>query len=159
MDKKHNPDEIVTFKKKINKIFRHMAERTSRIMGTPQVFFVAIFLIVVWALSGLYFEFSDTWQLIINTATTIGTFLIVILIQNTQYRDARSIHLKLDELIRGTKNSRNRFLEIEEQSDEEIDELKAEFKKLREEYIEHLKEDLEKKLKKRRKKAKAKKKS
>ena len=121
--------------------FRHMAEKTAHLMGSPGVFVLAVFLIGLWAISGFYFDFSDTWQLVINTATTIGTFLIVILIQNTQNREARSIQLKLDELILGTKRSRNKLLKIEDQSDEELDELKKEFVKLREKYISHLKKD------------------
>lgn len=128
-----------------NTRFRRMAEKTSRFMGSPLVFFIALFLILVWGATGFYFNFNNTWQLIINTATTIGTFLIVILIQNTQNRDARSIQLKLDELLRGTKDSRDSFMEIEEESDEEIDALKKEFKKLREEYINHLKDEEKKK--------------
>ncbi len=119
----------------INMTFRHMAEKTSRFMGSPLVFFLSLLLVILWGVSGFFFGFSDTWQLVINTATTIATFLIVILIQNTQNRDTRSIQLKLDELLRGTKNSRNSFLEIEEQSDEELDEFKQEFKALKEKYM------------------------
>lgn len=120
---------------KIHSTFRRMAEITSKKMGSPFVFFVALFLIIVWALSGFYLNFDEKWQLIINTGTTIATFLMVILIQNTQYRETRSMQLKLDELLYGTKTTRDSFLEIEEESDEELDELKAKFKQLREEYI------------------------
>lgn len=130
-----------SFNSKFKMAFRHMAEKTSHLMGSPLIFFFAVFLIALWGMSGFYFGFSDTWQLVINTATTIGTFLIVILIQNTQNRDARSIQLKLDELLRGTKNSRNSLVKIEDQSDEELDELREEFKVLREEYVSHLKKD------------------
>lgn len=126
--------------KPVKSAFRRMAEATSRLMGSPPVFFIALFVIILWGISGFYFDFDNTWQLIINTATTIGTFLIVILIQNMQNRETRSIQLKLDELVRGIKSARDSFLEIEEQSDEEIDELKKEFKKLREDYFDHLKE-------------------
>jgi low affinity Fe/Cu permease len=122
----------------LNLRFRHLAERVSRRLGSPLVFFIALILIIAWALTGFYFDFNNTWQLIINTGTTIATFLMVILIQNTQVRDAKSINLKLDELVLGTKATRNSLLEIEEQSDEEIDALKEEYKKLREKYIAHL---------------------
>lgn len=123
---------------KINLLFRHLATQTSRIMGSPMAFLISLVLIIIWALTGFLFHFSDTWQLIINTGTTIGTFLLVILIQNTQNRDAKSINLKLDELLYGIKTARNSLMEIEEQSDEEIDALKEEYKKLREKYIAHL---------------------
>lgn len=129
----------------LNYLFRRFAEKTARFMGSPLVFIIAIILIFVWAATGFCFQYSDTWQLIINTGTTIATFLIVILIQNTQYRDSKSIHLKLDELVRGTKTTRNSLLEIEEQSDEEIDALKEEYKKLREKYIAHLEKKHKKK--------------
>jgi low affinity Fe/Cu permease len=122
-------------KKRTKDSFRKIAEITSRRMGSPFVFFFALFLIILWAFSGFYLHFNEKWQLIINTGTTIATFLMVILIQNTQYRETRSIQLKLDELLYGTKNTRNSFLEIEEESDEELDELKKKFKELREAYI------------------------
>ena len=91
----------------------------------------AVSVIAVWGLSGHLFHYSDTWQLIINTGTTIVTFLMVFLIQNTQNRDARAMHLKLDELIRGVKGARNTLMDLEELSDEELDRLQAEFKRLR----------------------------
>lgn len=121
------------------KFFRRLAETASHLLGSSQVFAIAIFLIILWALSGFYFGFNDTWQLVINTATTIGTFLMVILIQNTQTRESKSIQLKLDELLYGTKKTRDELMEIEEQSDEEIDALKEEFKKIREAYIAKIK--------------------
>lgn len=136
MAKKKIPPPIK--KNTINHLFRYFAEKTARIMGSPLVFFIAILLIIVWGITGFYFNFSDTWQLIINTGTTIATFIIVILIQNTQNRDSKAIHLKLDELVRGIKTTRNSLLEIEEQSDEEIDELKKEYKQLREKYMVHI---------------------
>lgn len=119
--------------------FRLIAETTSRQMGSPAAFLIALLLILIWVGSGFYLRFSEKWQLIINTGTTIATFLMVILIQNTQYREARSIQLKLDEMLYGTKNTRNFFLEIEEESDEELDLLKKEFMELREKHIERLK--------------------
>src|SRR5205085_3048507 len=109
-------------------------------LGSPLSFFSAIALILIWAASGFFFDFNETWQLIINTGTTIATFLMVILIQNTQYREARSTQLKLDELLYGTKNTRDSFLQIEEESDEELDLLKKNFHDLRVKYIERMKQ-------------------
>lgn len=120
---------------KVRGTFRLIAEKASRGLGSSITFIVAIILIIIWGISGLYFDFNNTWQLIINTATTIATFLIVILIQNTQTRESRSIQLKLDELVYGTKKTRNILLDIEEQSDEEMDKFQEEFRKLRKKYI------------------------
>lgn len=122
----------------INLRFRHLATQTSKVIGTPLAFLIAIILIIIWALAGFFFHFTDTWQLIINTFTTIGTFLLVILVQNTQNRDAKSINLKLDELLHGVGRARDSLMEIEEQSDEELDSLKEEFRVIREKYIKHL---------------------
>lgn len=133
-------------KDRLEFVFRYIAEITSRQMGSPLAFCLAFFLIILWATSGFYLGFDERWQLIINTGTTIATFLIVILVQNTQYREARSIQLKLDELLYGTKHTRDSFLEIEEASDEELDLLKEEFKKVREKYIKRLQEKKKKKL-------------
>lgn len=133
-------------KDRIQSIFRYVAEVTSRRMGSPVAFLSALFLIILWVASGFYLGFDQRWQLIINTGTTIATFLMVILIQNTQYREARSTQLKLDEILYGTKNTRDSFLEIEEESDEELDLLKEEFKELREKYIERLKHKKKKRL-------------
>lgn len=135
MSKKSKKNTLSWKKSKTKQVFRLMAEKTSRLMGSPLVFFIAVFLILLWAFSGFYFGFDNTWQLIINTATTIGTFLMVILVQNTQTRETKSMQLKLDELLHGTKNTRDSLMEIEEQSDDEMEELKQEFKKLRENYI------------------------
>src|SRR5262249_25786233 len=90
-------------------------------------FISAVAVLVLWAISGLYFHFSDTWQLIINTGTTIVTFLVVFLIQNTQNRDAKAFHLKLDELIRSHSPARNDMIDIERLSDEELDELEKRY--------------------------------
>jgi low affinity Fe/Cu permease len=139
MKKDSVPENPTVLKHRLRSIFRHLAEVTSRRMGSPLAFFSALFLIVLWAASGFYLGFDERWQLIVNTGTTIATFLMVILIQNTQYREARSTQLKLDELLYGTKNTRDSFLEIEEESDEELDLLKEEFKTLRKKYIERLK--------------------
>ena len=112
-------------------IFRRFAHRVSELVGSPWAFFVACVILVFWALTGPFFNFSDTWQLIINTGTTIVTFLVVFLIQNTQNRDARAIHLKLDELIRAVKGARNTLLDLEEMSDEELERFHQEFIELR----------------------------
>ena len=112
--------------------FRKFAYITSRLVGSPWVFVAAVVLIVGWALSGPIFGFSDTWQLVINTTTTIITFLMVFLIQNTQNRDAEAIHLKLDELIRAIHTARTRLVDLEDLSDEQLDELREEFQQIRE---------------------------
>lgn len=132
-------DSSLKPKIKLHSIFRHMAEMTSRRLGSPIAFISALILIILWAISGFYLGFDERWQLIINTGTTIATFLMVILIQNTQYREARSTQLKLDEILYGTKNTRDFFLDIEEESDEELDLLKEEFRKIREIHLERLK--------------------
>ena len=124
-------------KKKIS--FRRLAEKASRIFGSSIAFFLALCFIFLWAISGFYFRFDDTWQLIINTATTIGTFVMVILVQNTQTRESRSMQLKLDELLYGTKNTRDSLVKIENESDAEMDRLDEEFKRLRKEYLAHQK--------------------
>ncbi len=115
----------------LNLIFRKIAHRTSVIVGSPFAFICAGLIIIVWAITGPYFQFSDTWQLIINTGTTILTFLMVFLIQNTQNRDAKAIHLKLDELIRSHKQARNQLVDLEDMSDDELYALQKEFEKLR----------------------------
>jgi len=118
----------------MNDLFRRFAQRTSQIVGSPWAFITALFLLILWGISGSLFKFSDTWQLVINTATTIVTFLIVFLIQNTQNRDAKAIHLKLDELIRAVKGARNALVDLEDMSDEQLEELKEQFIKLSKRY-------------------------
>jgi low affinity Fe/Cu permease len=110
--------------------FRKFAHRSSELVGTPWTFLVAVAVVILWALSGPLFGFSDTWQLVINTGTTVVTFLMVFLIQNTQNRDAKAIHLKLDELIRAMNGARNGLLNLEALSDEELKRLQEEFEKL-----------------------------
>lgn len=117
---------------KLKDSFRHFAQTVSSVAGSPQAFILAVVLIVAWALSGPFFNFSDSWQLVINTSTTIMTFLMVFLIQNTQNRDARAIHLKLDELIRSMRSARNSLVDLENMSDDELDALQDEFRKFRE---------------------------
>lgn len=110
--------------------FRKIASRVSMATGSAWAFLLAFMIVIVWALTGPMFGFSNTWQLIINTGTTIGTFLMVFLIQNTQNRDGRAIQLKLDELIRATR-ARDSFIDLEDLSDEDMDFLNEEFHKLR----------------------------
>ena len=114
--------------------FSRFAKWTSSKLGHPLAFFIAVLIIVVWALAGPIFHFSDTWQLVINTGTTIITFLMVFLIQNTQNRDAKVIHLKLDELIRVIEKARNHLVDLEDLSEDELDRLQKEFEKLRAEF-------------------------
>lgn len=115
----------------MNELFRKFAARTSKMVGTGWAFIIAVTVIIVWAVTGPIFKYSDTWQLIINTGTTIVTFMMVFLIQNTQNRDAKAIHLKLDELIHGLRGPHTGFVDLEELSDEELDELENTFRKLR----------------------------
>jgi low affinity Fe/Cu permease len=112
-------------------LFRKFAHRVSLVVGTPGAFIVALFVLAAWAASGPVFGFSDTWQLIINTGTTIVTFLMVFLIQSTQNRDANAIHLKLDELIRATSNARDDLVALELMSDADLEGLEKDFERLR----------------------------
>ena len=115
----------------MNDLFRKFAAFTSERAGSPWAFLLAIGSLVVWAATGPLFRFSDTWQLVINTGTTIVTFLMVFLIQNTQNRDARAMHLKLDELLRAVQGARTRLVDLEECTDEELNELQEAFRRLR----------------------------
>ena len=115
----------------MKEIFRKFSQKTAQAMGTPWAFLIAVVLIIAWAFSGPFFGYSDTWQLIINTSTTIATFLMVFLIQNTQNRDAKALHLKLDELIRSLKDARTDLVDLEDLSDEELEKLQEEFHRLR----------------------------
>jgi low affinity Fe/Cu permease len=113
--------------------FRGFAHATAERAGRSYVFLLAVAAVGVWAATGPAFHYSDTWQLVINTSTTIITFLMVFLIQNTQNRDAQAVHLKLDELIRANRHARNALLGLEGMSDDELAELQVEFTKLRDE--------------------------
>jgi low affinity Fe/Cu permease len=115
----------------VSDAFRVFARRTSVKLGSAWAFVGALFIIIVWAITGPTFHFSDTWQLIINTGTTIVTFLMVFLIQNTQNRDAKAMHLKLDEVIRALKKARNEMVDLEELSDEELGKLEDQFRRIR----------------------------
>src|SRR2546423_7649567 len=115
----------------VSDTFRVFARHSSIILGTAWSFAGALFVILVWGLTGPTFHFSDTWQLIINTGTTIVTFLMVFLIQNTQNRDAKAVHLKLDELIRALKGARNELVDLEKLSDEALTSLETQFERVR----------------------------
>ena len=115
----------------VSDAFRVFARRSSIILGSAWSFAGAVLVILVWLLTGPTFHFSDTWQLIINTATTVITFLMVFLIQNTQNRDAKAMHLKLDEIIRAIKDARDELVDLEDLSDEDLKKLEEQFKQLR----------------------------
>jgi low affinity Fe/Cu permease len=116
---------------KVGDWFGHFSSRASVWLGSKWAFSGAVLIIIGWAFTGPMFHYSDTWQLVINTGTTIVTFLMVFLIQNTQNRDARAINLKLDELIHAISRAKNQMIEIEKLTDEELDTLQARFEKIR----------------------------
>jgi low affinity Fe/Cu permease len=111
-------------------VFRRFARHAAETLGSSWAFLAALLIIVAWGVSGPYFHFSDTWQLVINTGTTIITFLMVFLIQNTQNRDSKAIHLKLDELIRAAKGAKNSLIDLDSLTDDQIRELEEEYKRL-----------------------------
>jgi len=123
--------------------FRRFSSGVASAVGSPLAFFLAMVAIVGWAITGPMFHYSDTWQLVINTATTIVTFLMVFLIQNTQNRDARAIHLKLDELIRGLEGPRNKLVDLENCTDDELDRLENEFHEFRKRRVHRMENDRE----------------
>src|SRR5437899_95887 len=112
-------------------MFRKLAQSSAQAVGSSWAFLLSLIIIIAWAVTGPMFHYSDTWQLVINTGTTIITFLMVFLIQNTQNRDAKAIHLKLDELIKGVAGARTRLVNLEELSDEELDVLHRQFERFR----------------------------
>jgi low affinity Fe/Cu permease len=122
----------------MREFFRRFAHNTATMVGTVWAFLIALLMIIIWAFTGPIFQYSDTWQLVINTSTTIITFLMVFLIQNTQNRDSREVHLKLDELLRAIKPARTSMAFLEDLSDAELEKLHQQFtqlKKKREEKI------------------------
>jgi len=129
---------------KLNEFFRRMATAASEATGSPWTFIAALGIIVLWGVSGPVFGFSDTWQLVINTGTTIITFLMVFLVQNTQNRDAKATHLKLDELLRAIKGARTGLVNLESLSDEDLAELQQQFERLQDSRAikESIKEDV-----------------
>ena len=115
----------------VSDAFRLFARRSSMVLGSAWAFGIAILIIVIWGLTGPAFHYSNTWQLIINTGTTIVTFLMVFLIQNTQNRDAKAAHLKLDEIIRALKGARNELIDLENLADEDLTSLEKQFERVR----------------------------
>lgn len=114
-------------KEKFNKLSTLLFNWLSDILGSPGMFLIAILFVISWILSGPFFDFSDKWELIINTSTAIITFLTVFIIQNTQNRNDRATQLKLDELIHSNKNARNDFIDLEDLSEKELKELRKEY--------------------------------
>ena len=110
--------------------FAQFANQAARSAGNPKAFMLAVAIILAWAAAGPLFGYSDTWQLVINTSTTIVTFLMVFLIQNTQNRDAEAMHVKLDELIRAIEGAHNGLLDLEELDDKELDIIRADYRRL-----------------------------
>lgn len=119
----------------VNESFRKFATKISSAAGNPWAFIIALLIIITWGTTGPIFGFSNTWQLFINTGTTIVTLLMVFLIQNTQNRDSKAIHLKLDELLKGSKRASNKLVNIEEDSDAVLEELHDQFRKLQAKYV------------------------
>ncbi len=115
----------------MKQLFSVLARRTANLVGTPTVFVLACCSVVIWAALGPHFRYSENWQLVINTGTTIVTFLLVFIIQNTQNHDAKAMHLKLDELIRAVAKARTGLVHLEELSDDELSRLEMEFHRLR----------------------------
>lgn len=112
--------------------FTRLAKATSRVAGRPIAFILAVGAILVWMVTGPLFRFSDSWQLVVNTGTTIATFLMVFLIQNTQNRDSEALQVKLDELLRVTKGAHVALLDLEELEEHELDRLRAGYAQLAE---------------------------
>ena len=122
----------------MNEVFHRISRKVSVVCGSPVAFLTAVLIIIIWATTGPFFHFSDTWQLVINTGTTVVTFLMVFLIQNTQNRDAKAIHLKLDELLKADKGARTGMVDIENLPDDKLEQLHKEFKTLHERYANEL---------------------
>lgn len=116
--------------------FRRVSQKITNKLGSPWAFLLAVFLVVAWLFSGLFFNYSDTWQLVINTSTTIVTFLMVFAIQNTQNRDGRAVQLKLNELIKASRGARTEFVDLEDLTDGELDVLQIQFKEIHDKFQE-----------------------
>jgi len=115
---------------KLNEGFRKFSVMAASALGSSWLFVLNVFLIILWLAAGPFYHYSDTWQLLVNTATTVFTYLAVFLIQNTQNRDAKAVHLKLDELISSVAGARNRLVNLEDLSDQELSELQQQFQRL-----------------------------
>ena len=126
----------------LNESFRRFSAYAASVLGSPWLCVINVVLILIWLVAGPFFHFSDTWQLLVNTATTVFTYLAVFLIQNTQNRDAKAVHLKLDELISSVAGARNRLVDLEDLSDEELAELQGQFRKLRQRAKQNKEDDL-----------------
>lgn len=122
----------------MNEVFHKISSKIASAAGAPITFILAISAVIIWWFMGPTFDYSNTWQLFINTGTTIITFLMVFLIQNTQNRDSKAVHLKLDELLKTDKGARAGIVDVEEMSDEELEKLRQEFKKLHDHYAKEL---------------------
>jgi len=122
----------------MRKFFSNVASKTAIWMGQPSAFIGAVAACIIWAVSGPIFKYSDTWQLVINTGTTIVTFLMVFLIQNTQNRDTEALQIKLDEIIRSTRRARNEMLDLEEMDTAQLDEIRKQYLKLADHARKHL---------------------
>lgn len=125
----------------MNQVFRKFSIAAANALGSSWMFIANVVLIIVWAGAGPFFHYSDTWQLVVNTATTVFTYLAVFLIQNTQNRDATAIHLKLDELIKGVSGARTHLVNLETLTDEELSELQEEFTRLRKKHMQAIKQN------------------
>ena len=123
--------------------FRRLAETTAQVVGTPAAFLSAILVVAVWVMTGPLFGYSDTWQLVINTGTTIVTFLIVFLIQSTQNRDTRILNLKLDELLRAIEGARTGFVNLNDLSDHDLEHLRVEFTRMGDRFAPLIGDDLQ----------------
>ena len=126
----------------MNQAFSKFSIAAANALGSSWMFIANVLLILVWLVAGPFFHYSDTWQLVVNTATTVFTYLAVFLIQNTQNRDAVAIHLKLDELIKGVEGARTGLVNLEKLSDEELQALQEEFDKLRAEHAKETREGI-----------------
>lgn len=125
---RHHEQDAIARKAAKADTFHKISVKISNKVGTPWAFYMAVLAIFIWVMTGPIFGYSDTWQLVINTGTTIITFLMVFVIQNTQNRDGRAMQLKLDELINSSHAARSEFVDVEDLSDAELDELQAQFK-------------------------------
>src|SRR5688500_2107631 len=130
MPREHHPQKTNDTNGKSAAWFTRFARWTAFHAGRPSAVLIATLVVAAWAVTGPIFDFSDTWQLVINTGTTIVTFLMVFLIQNTQNRDSQALHLKLDELIRAKKGARNSLLNLDDLSDEELAKIRTSFAKI-----------------------------
>ena len=128
------PDAVPPAPKPSKDAFHKISQTVSQKLGSPMAFALAVLLIVGWVITGPFFDYSDTWQLVINTTTTIVTFLMVFAIQNTQNRDAKAMQLKLNELIKASRGARTEFVDIEDLTDTELDVLQAQFKEFHDQF-------------------------